>query len=264
MTMTSSKENVVELPDSMQGKLLDGELQKLLVRSREKGELARAQTDRNRWFFVSLILMTGILLFGYGWYTADARFAENVRIAWVKLDPSGGYTIEFDDTKNKDTYFKATLDSKLFEWVERRFSKDKYTISDDYGFAYILMSPALKKEFLDEYDAARVASEHEKCIQCDQVEYKVRVVEHIDEMTLGPGDSEEKIYHSIAYATEYVRNSGGKLYDKSNQIINLVWRFKTKKEIISEKDNLRYNPIGIEIIRYSKQEDKNTLLEEPK
>jgi hypothetical protein len=240
------------------GKLVEIDQHKKLMAGREKTELSRALADRNRWFFVSLVLALGILLTGNGWRIAEQRFADNVRVEWVKLDPSGGYTVEFSDSQQPQEYFQATIDAKLFEFVERRYSKRGETISDDYGFAYIMMSPQLQNEFLNEYGAAKVASEHEGCGQCDEIDNKARVVDHIDEITKGPSMDKKTSYHSILYATETNRNKNGTLVSTKNVIVNLLWRLKTKAEISADKDNLRYNPVGIEILRYSKKDDPNT------
>lgn len=254
-----NKASVPDIPDDNSGKLVEAGPGHAAKLKRDKNELSRALADRNRWFFFSLILGLALFLTANGWRQADQRFADNVRVEWVKLDPSGGYTVEFYEENQKPDYFLATIDSKLFEWVERRFSKNNSTISEDYGFSYILMAPSLQNQFLNEYGAAKVAAEHEACSQCEEIEYKVRVIDHIDEIITGPSDDPNAIYHSIAYATETTRGKDGNLVGRTNKIINLTWRLKSKSEIVSDKHNLRYNPVGISIVRYSIKEDPNTL-----
>ena len=78
---------------------------------------AAVTADRARWVVAFVILGAITLFSSLGWYVADARFASNVRVAWVKLDPSGAYTVEFADQARPVEFFQSTLESKLSEFV---------------------------------------------------------------------------------------------------------------------------------------------------
>ncbi len=256
------RERLHTMDERSSGRLLDHVQQRRLTQGREKSELARAIADRNRWFIVAVTLSVGIIVTGYGWIVAEARYANNVQVEWVKLDPSGGYTVEFYEENRPIQFFESTLNAKLMEFVDRRYSKLRETITQDYGFAYVMMSYDLRTDFLEEHHADRIAAKHEQCEHCDQIEVKTRVVNHIDDHhTPATESADQNIYTSMAYATETVRHRG-RVMDRKNKIVKLVWRFKTKPEIIKEKKNLRFNPLGMEIVAYDFKDDPNTLPKE--
>lgn len=259
------KSNVSPIHPSAEGQLLDQKKQEALGKSRDEQSLARAIGDRNRWFLMCCLLAVGTIWCANGWRVAENRYADNVQVSYVKLDPSGGYTVEFYNENRDVEFFQATVDAKIWEWVERRYSKLKESIRFDYGFVYVFMSPELQQEFMNEYKADEVAAELQTCPQCDQIIVKPRVIQHLGDFKYVSARTkkDQRIYNTTVYATQKTKNHSGSLIGTpENVIVTLTWRIKTLSQIQSERKNLNQNPVGIEIIRYDLKTDTNTLPEQ--
>ncbi|HJV61897.1 MAG TPA: VirB8/TrbF family protein [Albitalea sp.] len=222
-------------------------------------QLAGVTADRARWF-VAFLILGGIALFSaLGWYVADARFADNVRVAWVKLDPSGAYTVQFADDVRPVEFFQTTLESKLSEVVEKRYRKNAATITADYRFVGFFLSPKLAAQFLsvDDYNAARVAAELTECKgRCLERDVKVRVVQHRTQAPLRiPDHANSTLYETLVFTTFTERKPDGTVADRRNAIVQMAWRIKGKDEIVSNKAALTANPLGIEILSLDLKED---------
>lgn len=221
--------------------------------------LAAAMADRARWF-VAFLLLGGITLFSsVGWYVADQRFADNVRVAWVKLDPSGAYTVEFADHVRPVEFFQTTLESKLSEFVEKRYRKSAATITSDYRFVGFFLSPKLSAQFLsaDDYNAARVAAELTECRgRCLERDVRVRVIQHRMQTPLRiPDRANATLYESLVFTTFTERKPDGTVADRRNAIVQVAWRIKGKDEISANKAALIANPLGVEILSVDLKED---------
>jgi hypothetical protein len=222
--------------------------------------LAATTVDRARWFAAFLVL-GGITFFSaFGWYVANQRFAENVRVAWVKLDPSGAYTVSFADDERPVEFFQATLESKMTEFVEKRYRRSMATILADYRYTGYYLSQALTTQFLSkqDYDAPRVAAELIACKggNCLERDVKVRVVQHRTAIDAHiPDKREVKMYETQVFLTFTDRKLLGTVVERRNAIVQVGWRIRTKGEIVANKAALPFNPLGIEILSLELKED---------
>jgi hypothetical protein len=230
--------------------------------------MAAVTADRARWFAAFLVLGAVTLFSAFGWYVSDRRFAENVRVAWVKLDPSGAYTVDFADDVRTGEFFMATLESKLTELVEKRYRKNVATIAADYRFVGFFLSPRLGRQFLspEEFNAARVAAELNGCkSNCIERDAKVRVVQHRTQTPLQIAErADATLYESLVFATFTDRRADGTVIERRNAIVQVGWRLKSKGEIAANKNALVVNPIGIEVVAMDLKEDPTPVSKDDK
>jgi hypothetical protein len=221
-----------------------------------KLELAASITDRNRWVILSGILGLALLLALLGWYQADIRFSNHVKVAFVKLDNSGSHTISFYDEASKVPYNLNTINSLLSEYVERRFSKTPYSIRADYGKALIFMSPQLQEEFRSNYQAAKVASDLESCKSCQQIKVEIRTWQHEENNEAILNGQSNTIFRTTFFIRETTLNPDGSIISRANKIVTLTWWFhKNVSELADNLDMLRADPLGIEILAESLKAD---------
>lgn len=222
--------------------------------------LAATTADRARWFAAFLVL-GGITFFSaFGWYVANQRFADNVRVAWVKLDPSGAYTVNFADEERPVEFFQATIESKMTEFVEKRYRRSMATILADYRYTGYFLSPSLTTQFLSaqDYNAPKVAAELIACKggNCLERDVKVRVVQHRTSISAHiPEQREVKMYETQVFLTFTDRKLIGTVVERRNAIVQIGWRIRTKGEIVANKGALPFNPLGIEILSLELKED---------
>lgn len=243
------------------GALVPENIQEQMAKHRHTKNLAASKANENKWFFVALAstLLAGVC--AYGWHNADKRFAENVRVEWVKLSPNGTYVVEYAERDKPVQYFDRTVESKLSEFAEKRYSKRRETISTDYGFASLMMSPELRTDFMENEKAAKVAADLVECKECAQVENIIRDVQSIDK-DLVPGSKDRQQYNALIFSTFKIREKGGRVTGCANKIITLIWTFRPKEEILNRRDELRYNPLGQEIIRSTIRDDPTVVSEQ--
>ena len=226
--------------------------------------LAATSVDRARWFAAFLVL-GGITFFSaFGWYVANQRFADNVRVAWVKMDPSGAYTLDFADEQRPVEFFQSTLESKLTEFVEKRFRRSLATILADYRFTGYFLSPALTTQFLsaEDFNAPKVAAELIACKggNCLERDVKVRVVQHRTQIAAHiPDKREVTMFETLVFVTFTDRKLSGHVVERRNGIVQIGWRIRTKGEITANKTALPMNPLGIEILSLELKEDPTPL-----
>jgi hypothetical protein len=253
-----TNESAAELAGPEDGVLAESVVRKLREHSRFD-LLAATTADRARWFAAFLVL-GGITLFSsFGWYVADNRFAENVRVAWVKLDPSGAYTVDFADQVRPVDFYQSTLESKISEFVDKRFRRSIATIVADYRFVGHFLSPQMAARFLgaEDYNAARVAAELVGCRgNCVEREVKVRVVQHRSQTPLSlPEQPVSTLNETLVFVTFTDRKVDGSIVDRRNAIVQIAWRLRSKAEIVAHKSALSANPIGIEVLSLELKED---------
>jgi len=212
---------------------------------------ALLSAERNRWFFVSLGLLVLCLLLGLEVIRANARFANNVQVAWVKMAPNGMWDIDFFDEDRGPEFFQSTIDYMLSQFVERRYSKVRASIKNDYGFALQFMGPKLARSFMDgdQYNApGKVAVFLDG--GANETLIKIRAIDHYDSDVTTFGRVEGTLYRSNIFVEETMRsNDGALLGNPKKKIVALQWRIKSKEEIQADKKGLRTNPIGLEVIK---------------
>jgi hypothetical protein len=247
------------------GDLASTNLLKKLKGTRHAEQLSLIRADRQRWFVIAVILGLVNLAIAYGWHIANDRFANNVRVAWVKLDPSGGYTVQFAEENQPTEFFQITVDRMLKDFVIKRFSRSKLLITANYSHSYVLMGQLLREQFVNEFRAAEIASQHINCVDCPETEVRIRVLQHMDNdrlpIKVWNHSRDQFIYTSMVYITELDRNQGtGTIMAARNRIIKLNWTFKSKEDILKSRNELEYNPLGLRIEQMQIQNDPTPVL----
>lgn len=225
-----------------------------LLKSRHVKDVADMKVSRN---YLSIGILGLVLLcfaLVVGWQTAESRYANNVRVSYVKLDPKGSYTVEYEDEAKPVDFFVNTVNSKISEYIEKRFSKRKATISTDYGFANLFMSPQLSNSFLSDKKAASQAAEHVACDKCADEEFSVRTIQGLTGDVVSGGNSDAQ-YTTLVFARLRKRSSEGYVTECSNKMVTLLWHFRGKEDVVSKRDQLRFNPLGMEILREDVKDD---------
>lgn len=241
------------------GLIPEGE-KEALKKVRHAKTIANSRAQENRWFYVALVSLGVAGVASFGWHQADKRYAENVRVAYVKLAPNGTYFVDYTDEKKPVEFYKATVESKLAEWVEKRYSKRKSTITTDYGFAHLMMSTELQNDFMVNEQAAKVAAEIVACSNCGERDMKIRDIQSIDK-DLVPGSKTRQQFNTLVFAIEKRREPSGQV-TCSNKIVTLLWTFRPQAEIVNKREELRYNPLGQEIIRSTIRDDPTKVPEQ--
>lgn len=247
--------------DVQPGGLLQEDAQEAMAKRRFTKSLATAKANENKWFYMAVASTLTSAFLAYGWHAADKRFAENVRVEWVKLSPNGTYVVEYSKREKPIEYFDRTVESKLSEFTEKRYSKRKDTITTDYGFASLMMSPELRTDFMENYNAPKIAADLIECKECGQVENIIRDVQLIDK-DLVPGTKDKEQYNTLIFSTLKTREKGGRVTGCANKIITLIWTFRPKEDILNRRDDLRYNPLGMEVIRSTIRDDPTVVSEQ--
>jgi hypothetical protein len=240
------------------GGLIATDVQDKLRKENTAAKRVEKLTSEYKMFYMAIGAMLLAIGCIFGWYRAEKRYAEEVRVVYVKMHPNGTTVVEFAEEEKPVHYFQSTVESKLQEFVEKRYSKQKDTISTDYGFAKLMMSPELQTDFMVNEDAPKVAAAHADCKECPQRKNIMRDIQMIDKDPL-PGSKKRKQYNTLVFSTFQNRDATGRVISCENKIITLLWTFRTTEEIIKKRDELRYNPLGQEIIRSSIRDDPTVV-----
>jgi len=215
--------------------------------------MAKITSELVRSFYI--ILMLGLLCLVailFAW-KESTRADTNIKVAWVKMHPNGTWDMEFHDENRQPEFFPATIDYILTQWVERRFSENGHTIKADYGYAYIFMNSKLRNDFTSPngYHAAAKAAQIAECNACREVRVKVRNLDHYDSDKTRFGQHEGTLYRSNIFVLKTTLNADGSPLDEAEKmIVPVQWRIKAKDEIQADKEILKQNPIGLEILSY--------------
>lgn len=239
------------------GELTPAKLQKEVIRQRDLSLLAMAKADRARWFYVCVFLSISLIITMYGWYQANERFANNIQVAWVKLDPSGGYTVQFQNENTPTEFYQATVDAKLQEFIELRYSKKRATIATNYSEMITLLSSTLKNDFVNNYQPLKVATEFIACNVCEEVTIKVNYINHFGQRPVynAINQGRKNIYSTWIFFTETSVAANAAITAQTNRVAALKWTFRPKNEIVSQKNWLQINPLGMEIVELSLRND---------
>lgn len=232
-----------------EGTVLPDEIQNKIKSKKPLETDAQLAVDRNKWFIAFVLALLFAFYQAYIANVANKRFANNVQVAWVKLSPNGTWDVTYPDEGQRPEFFKATINSLLRQFVERRYSKLKNSIKADYGFASILMSDKLEMEFMSEqfFNAPKVAADVVNG-ESKEVKVKVKVVDHYDSDETIFNGQVGRLYRTNIFATETKYKRNGEPMKPQKRIVSIQWRIKNKDEISSKKDELALNPIGIEVI----------------
>ena len=242
--------------EDMQAAIVGRKMQQRINEVKPKIEMTTILIDRNRWSLTTIVLSLITLVSVIGWYIADERFSNHVKVAFVKLSPSGSFNVSYYDENSKPTYFINTINSLLSNYVERRFSKESYSISSDYGYALNFMSPELKNSFINDYKAAQVAAEFSACKNCQQIQVRVRTTPQNEESDSAIIDGKPgTVYHTTVFARVTELNPDGTESSKINEIISLTWTIQDITSLPDNLDAIEANPVGIVILAESVKVD---------
>ena len=222
--------------------------------------LANLAAGNIRSFYI-IIGLVAVCLFSiaFAWKESN-RAAHNIKVAWVKMMPNGTWDIEFHDEGRQPEFFPATIDYILTQWVERRFSEVAPTVKADYGFAYTFMSPKLRNDFTaaNGFNAAGKAAQIADCTACAEVKTKVRNLDHYDSDKTRFGQRDGTLYRSNVFILKTKHNlDGSPATEPEKMIVSIQWRLKAKEEIQADKEILKQNPIGLEILSYELLNDRS-------
>ncbi len=242
--------------EDAQAAIVGRKVQEKINAVKPKIETTTVLIDRNRWSLATIVLALITLISVIGWFIADDRFANHVKVAFVKLSPSGSFDVSYYDENSKPTYFINTINSLLSNYVERRFSKESYSISSDYGYALNFMSPELKNSFINDYKAAQIAAEFSSCRNCQQIQVRVRTTPQNEESDSAIIDGKPgTVYHTTVFARATELNPDGTTLSKINEIISLTWTIQDISTLPDNLDAIEANPIGIVILAESVKVD---------
>ncbi len=173
-----------------------------LAKTRSRQELARARTIQNALIVVTIIALLVMALAMMMWMRAESRFAQNVRVAFVKMAPNGSTQVEYyEDGADANRWYQATINKSLMDYVEHRYQEKHGTISYDWGYAMQFMSDPVQKQFVNGFNAAKVAAAFEASQSTGETEATVRAIDHDEIITPdGPKDDDgQRIVHSTIY-----------------------------------------------------------------
>ena len=249
-----------DVEDRADRNYLDEADQERIRKKRSQKELARALTALNYHRVLSLVLGLGFVVAGYGWHQADERFANNVRVAWVKLQPNGQTQVEYwDDATTPNRFFEAALNASIMNYVEHRHRQIRETISADYGYVLPFMGDELATQFLakDGFNAVKVAAECEGNPACPRIEVTVRAIVHDTMNTPDRNNAETGTFETNVYITLKITHPGAQP-EYQNKIDKLIWQMRPVDEIPSpavRPDFLKVNPLGMKIVTESVIDD---------
>ncbi len=256
--INKNNQNLLPPEEEARGAILSAATLAKVNKLRPKQEVAVLLVDRNKWAIATLILAGCLLISLFALYQENERFANHVKIAFVKLDPSGTTNISLYDENSKPTYFMNTIYSLLSNYVERRYSKISYTINSDYGYVLNFMSPVLRNDFLINYKAAKVAADFTACKTCQQIRVTVRNIQNNESENTIINGTPGTIYRSTIFIRATALNQDGTEANSVNQIATLTWRIKDISSLPNNLNELQANPIGIDILSDSLKEDPTT------
>jgi len=218
----------------------------------------------NTKIYVLLILsLVFNLIQGFWINSANQRAETNTELMFVKMYPNGSWDVEYRNTGQELDFFPLTIDKLLQDYVEARFGVHPESIRRDYGFSLVFMSEALAQNFSGsgkgDYNAAKQAEVLAKAGKTEEI--RVRFVDHFDVAhgVFVHGNSD--IYRTNIFVVRTIKNALGQQEgDPIEQVVNLHWRIKPTSDLKhSTRDELRANPIGLEIIREKINLDRSTV-----
>lgn len=206
-------------------------------------------------FLLLVILVVVVLLQGYWINLANKRAETNTELMFMKMYPNGTWDVEYRKSGNESDFFPLTIDKLLQDYVEARYAVEpnvKY-MRRNYGYALVFMAPQLAENFVgvgkDQFNAPQKAIDIGEGKITEEI--KIRFVDHFDVASgvFVKGNSE--LYRTNVFIERKAFNSMGQLEgDPVNEVVNLHWRIKSIDELRNlTREQLRANPIGLEIIK---------------
>lgn len=193
---------------------------------------------------------------GYWINSANERAEMNTEMFFLKMYPNGSWDVEYRNTGSEADFFPLTIDKLLMDYVDARYAVVPGMMRRNYGVAVVFMSPTLQSWFVGagdgQFNAPKIASELNKSITSEEI--KIRFVDHFDVSNGVFVQGNSDIYRTNVFIERTVKNALGQVQGAPvKEVINLQWRIKSVKELKKlSRDELRVNPIGLEIIKDDK------------
>lgn len=193
---------------------------------------------------------------GYWINKANIRAEMNTELMFVKMYPNGTWDVEYRESGNESDFFPLTIDKLIQDYVIARYNVIPGIMRREYGFASTFMSPQLKEWFTGsgqgQYNAPDKAEELNLVRISEEI--NIRFVDHFDVSTGVFVQGNSDIYRSNIFIERIKKNTLGQQQGEAiNEVVTLHWRIKSVNELKGfNRDALRANPIGLEIIKDTK------------
>tara|TARA_R110001592_G_scaffold182549_1_gene425851 strand:+ start:9458 stop:10222 length:765 start_codon:yes stop_codon:yes gene_type:complete len=240
MNMNNSHNNIIEQHNEDESTKINETVPKLV--------------SMNTKIYLALLLSLVIIVVQGFWInSANIRAEMNTEMIFMKMYPNGTWDVEYKKSGEEADFFPLTIDKLLFDFVEARYGVNPHSMRRNYGFAITFMSPTLRTSFVgsadEDYNAAEKAKHFTQRGWTEEI--RLRFIDHFD-VSAGSfigGDSE--IYRTNIFIERILRDKSGQQQgDPVKEVINLHWRIKSSKTLNKlTRDELRANPIGIEILK---------------
>lgn len=199
------------------------------------------------------------LLQGFWINSANTRAETNTELMYVKMYPNGTWDVEYRKSGNEADFFPLTIDKLIQDYVIARYNVIPGSMRREYGFAATFMAPALHEWFTGAGQGQFNAPEKAEDLNGSKIteEVNIRFVDHFDVSTGVFVRGNSDIYRTNVFIERAKKNSLGQQQGEAiNEVVTLHWRIKSVKELKNlSRDDLRANPIGLEVIKDSKTLD---------
>lgn len=202
------------------------------------------------------------LIQGFWINAANTRAENNTELLFVKMYPNGTWDVEYRKSGNEADFFPITIDKLIQDYVEARYGVTPGFMRREYGFSALFMSDQLKGWFVgngeNQFNAPKKAQEFDKTDITEEI--KIRFVDHFDVANGVFVHGNSDMYRTNVFIERTLKNRYGQQQGEPIQeVVNLHWRIKSVKELKGlSRDDLRANPIGLEIIKDKKVLDIST------
>jgi hypothetical protein len=228
--------------------------QEKVLTARARSDLERARRVAGIFATLSIILAIVACIASVLAYQMTMRYANNVRVAWVKLSPSSTHEVEYlDDGADRERYDKRVLEASFINYATSRFRENRHTVTADYGLAYTFLGPEERQKFVGEFDAHRKSQEIAACGNCGSIDVTVRAVT-TDKLVDATADT-TPVYKTTIYFDQTKRDATGIATETKSQIAFLNWKLVKPGEIPDDRTFLVGNPLGIQIIQQEVRDD---------
>ncbi|SON51505.1 VirB8/TrbF family protein [Vibrio tapetis] len=224
----------------------------------KRDEKPPLRAERNRWFVMSLSLSGVIVILLLFLFYAFGQAQHTKEVVYVKLEPNGSWSVLSYSPNDSQLFYKTTIDSMLQRFAIARYGITPETISSDWGEAQNFMAEKLATDFvsLRGFNAIEKIEAIKKSKNSADIVIE-RGIEHYDSIDWQMADelSREAIRSNLYLTRTLTVN--GKERDPEKLVLNVQWRLKEKKELANKSiDELRLNPIGLEILTYKLSKER--------
>lgn len=214
----------------------------------------------NTKLYLVLVLSIGMnVLQGFWINQANIRAETNTELMYIKMYPNGTWDVEYRKSGTEADFFPLTIDKLIQDYVIARYNVTPGIMRREYGFASMFMAPDLKEWFTGAGQGQFNAPEKAEDLNSATIkeEVKIRFVDHFDVSTGVFVQGNSDMYRTNVFIQRIKKNSlGHQQGEPINEVVTLHWRIKSVKELKNlSRDELRANPIGLEVLKDSKALD---------